>query len=138
MLTGRLATTSLGPMKTLSIRKPWAYLIASGHKDIENRTWHTKMRGRIGVHASLRVDPDGFTFAAKMGIPLPSDLPKGALIGSVEIADCVTHSDSPWWRGPVGFVLRNPEQVAPVPMKGLLGFFEAGTQSLPSALPKTC
>jgi hypothetical protein len=38
-------------MKTLSIKQPWAGLIINGVKDIENRTWQTKYRGKILVHA---------------------------------------------------------------------------------------
>ncbi|RZK62259.1 MAG: ASCH domain-containing protein, partial [Pedobacter sp.] len=34
-------------MKALSIKQPWATLISTGIKDIENRTWATKHRGRI-------------------------------------------------------------------------------------------
>ena len=34
-------------MKTLTIKQPWATLIAMGIKDIENRTWPTKFRGTI-------------------------------------------------------------------------------------------
>ena len=34
-------------MKILSICQPWAYLISSGSKNIENRTWPTKYRGRF-------------------------------------------------------------------------------------------
>ncbi|NBF09766.1 ASCH domain-containing protein [Pseudomonas sp. Fl4BN1] len=39
-------------MKALSIRQPWAWLIIHGGKDVENRSWHTKYRGRFLVHAS--------------------------------------------------------------------------------------
>lgn len=39
-------------MKALSIKQPWASLIAQGIKDIENRTWKTSYRGRIYIHAS--------------------------------------------------------------------------------------
>jgi hypothetical protein len=39
-------------MKTLSIKTPYAYLIAYGVKTIENRTWKTKYRGKILIHAS--------------------------------------------------------------------------------------
>ena len=38
-------------MKTLSVKQPWASLICSGIKDIENRTWKTKFRGRVLIHA---------------------------------------------------------------------------------------
>ncbi|WP_245839042.1 ASCH domain-containing protein [Yersinia kristensenii] len=39
-------------MKALSIRQPWAWLIVNGYKDIENRTWNTKCRGPVLIHAS--------------------------------------------------------------------------------------
>lgn len=39
-------------VKCLSIQAPWSYLIAFGIKDIENRTWTTKYRGEIYIHAS--------------------------------------------------------------------------------------
>ena len=39
-------------MKALSIRQPWAWLIVHGRKDIENRSWRTKFRGRFLVHAA--------------------------------------------------------------------------------------
>jgi len=39
-------------MKALSVRQPWAWLIVNAYKDIENRDWATKLRGRIWIHAS--------------------------------------------------------------------------------------
>jgi ASCH domain-containing protein len=43
-------------MKIISIRQPWASLIVSGAKDVENRTWPTRYRGPVLVHASQRAD----------------------------------------------------------------------------------
>lgn len=43
-------------MKTLSVRHPWAALIAAGVKDIENRSRPTGYRGPLAIHASLTVD----------------------------------------------------------------------------------
>jgi hypothetical protein len=43
---------SVAWMKILSVRQPWAALIVSGHKDIENRTWSTRYRGPVLIHAS--------------------------------------------------------------------------------------
>jgi hypothetical protein len=43
-------------MKTLTIKQPWASLIVEGLKDIENRTWATKFRGRVLVHAAAKCD----------------------------------------------------------------------------------
>jgi len=34
-------------MKAISIKQPWASFIIEGYKNIENRTWPTKFRGRI-------------------------------------------------------------------------------------------
>jgi hypothetical protein len=39
-------------MKTISIMQPYATLIAAGVKTVENRSWQTKERGRILIHAS--------------------------------------------------------------------------------------
>lgn len=38
-------------MKCLTISQPFASLIASGEKWVENRTWETLYRGPIGIHA---------------------------------------------------------------------------------------
>lgn len=38
-------------MKALTIQQPWAELIVSGQKIVENRTWQTPYRGRIAIHA---------------------------------------------------------------------------------------
>ena len=46
-------------MIALSIRQPWATLIVTGRKNIENRTWKTDVRGRIYIHAS-RAKPKNF------------------------------------------------------------------------------
>lgn len=40
-------------MKVLSIKEPWASLIMNGTKKIETRSWKTKYRGEIYIHASL-------------------------------------------------------------------------------------
>lgn len=38
-------------MKALTIRQPWASLIAHGVKTIETRSWSTKYRGPLAIHA---------------------------------------------------------------------------------------
>lgn len=39
-------------MKYLTVRQPWAWLLVNGHKDIENRSWPTKYRGPLLIHAA--------------------------------------------------------------------------------------
>lgn len=38
-------------MKAITIKQPWATLIAKGYKEYEFRTWKTKYRGDILIHA---------------------------------------------------------------------------------------
>lgn len=95
-------------MKTLSIKQPWASLIAHGVKDIENRTWKTNFRGRIYIHASGSiVNEIDFTTQQtaelfENGIWHPdsgftSELNiTSAIIGEVDIVDCVINHESIW------------------------------------------
>jgi hypothetical protein len=49
----------------------------------------------------------------------------GGIIGEVDIAGCVTESDSPWFTGKYGFTLANPVLYEkPISYRGQLGFFE--------------
>lgn len=43
-------------MKAITVRQPWASLIAAGVKTIETRSWSTKYRGPLAVHAGARWD----------------------------------------------------------------------------------
>ena len=90
-------------MKTLSVKNPWAYLICSGAKDIENRLWQTHYRGRILVHAGARWDKTG------PSLDILVNPPCSAIIGSVEISDCIQNSTSIWAApGLWHWVLKNP------------------------------
>ena len=119
-------------MLALSIRQPWASLILKAGKDIENRDWPTKFRGRILIHASkgcTRQEFEDAIWFAEDAINrnINADLKtieRGGIVGSVEIVDCVTHSDSPWFVGRYGFVLRDPCVLPFIPWKGQLGFFD--------------
>ncbi len=133
----------------LSIRQPWAWLILHGGKDIENRDWATKRRGRVLVHAAKGCTrdeyDDAFEFAFGMGERAPfaiaRQMPKlhaierGGIVGSVEIVDCVEDSDSNWFMGRYGFVLRDPRPLPFAPWKGALGFFGVPRAALVAATP---
>ena len=56
-------------------------------------------------------------------LPAYEDLPRGVIIGVVEIVDCVTESKSPWFLGDYGFVLKNQRPVKPIPCSGALSFW---------------
>ena len=131
-------------MKTLSIRQPWASLIIKGFKNVENRSWRTSIRGEIAVHASASKAEDDWedaiiTVAVIRAIALSEakewliktigefdKLPRGVILGTVEITDCKRERTSPWhleenW----GFYLQNPKEIKkPIPAKGKLGFWD--------------
>jgi hypothetical protein len=78
-------------MKTISVKQPWAYLICSGIKDIENRSWKTDFRGRVLIHAPTNISKFGWEHI------LPhNEIKKSSIIGSVEIIDCVKKHSSIW------------------------------------------
>lgn len=96
-------------MKTLSIKNPWAYLIATGFKDVENRSWPTNYRGKILIHATAKDSPIAFT-AHTVLTPVQFNLlpnsdkiklfdanfVRSAIIGEVEIVGCIGNSESVW------------------------------------------
>ena len=117
-------------MKALSLKQPMAWAIFHG-KDIENRKWKTNYRGRILIHASNNWDWDHHRWLLdnedKLGIllPPPSCFVKKAFLGMVTITDCVEEYESPWFFGPYGFVLKDPERFGmPIPYKGRPKIFE--------------
>jgi hypothetical protein len=117
-------------MKALSILQPWAWLIVYGYKDIENRTWQTRFRGDVLIHAGKRWgreqrdDLEDVRAAFPM-IALPDSFELGGIVGAARIVDCVAACDSAWFNGPYGFVLEGARPApAFVPWKGQLGFFD--------------
>lgn len=116
------------PSLALSIRQPWCHHILHDGKDVENRTWPTRFRGPVLIHASKT--PEDAAYCRERRLPL------GGIVGVMEIVDCVTAWDSQWWCGPYGFVIRNARPLPFVPCKGRLGFFrpdEAVRQALVAA-----
>lgn len=53
-------------MKCLSVRQPWASLIAAGRKTIEVRTWSTRYRGPLLICASQSPRLDGLPSGVAM------------------------------------------------------------------------
>ncbi len=114
----------------LSIRQPWAWAILEGHKRVENRTWRTHYRGPLLVHAgrSKQSVREGLEVChLHADTPDEGDLVFGAILGRVDVVDCVPIEDlepDPWACGPWCLVLANPEPFAePIPWKGTLGLF---------------
>lgn len=89
--------------RALSIRQPYAELIMLGGKDTEYRDRATSVRGRIAIYASLSTEY--LDEAEDYGLDT-SKLPRGVIIGTVELYDC----DQGDW------LLREPQRLA-TPLK---------------------
>lgn len=122
-------------MMCLSIRQPWAWLIVNGHKDIENRSWSTQVRGRFLVHAGKTMTRREYddVLAFLQGdprlahlVPLlpPRDqLPRGGIVGEATLTGCYDAHESPWFMGEIGFALQDAQPHDFVEWKGGLGWF---------------
>jgi len=112
-------------MKVLTIHQPWAWLIARGIKDVENRRWPINYRGLLLVHAgigssSVPIEVTDLVRHMRGDEPLPI----GGVIGLVEIIDCVRSHPSKWFHGPFGFVLRNARELSFTACRGHQGLFD--------------
>jgi len=103
-------------MKCLSVRQPWASMIARGEKTIETRTWPTEYRGDLIIVSSLR--------------PRIDDLPAGQALCIARVVDCrpMTRADElaarcELYAGAFAWVLDNIRPVEPVAVTGKLGLY---------------
>lgn len=102
-------------MRALSVKQPWAELIARGEKTIELRTWRTNYRGPLAIVASCLRSP------AHPHI----DGARGAIVAVTELVDVrlTAPSDSRHAHckaSPEEFawVLRATKRIDPIPYKG--------------------
>lgn len=128
--------------KVLSVRQPYASLLVSGIKDVENRSRRTNYRGTVLIHAGAKWHEIMEQLPTKIWLlgasPVEQQIVKmaaevtrndlfGCIVGSVEIVDCVQDSPSEWAeRGQWHWVCRNAKVFAqPVRnVKGRLGLWE--------------
>lgn len=138
-------------MKVISIIQPWATLIALKEKKYETRSWKTKHRGEIAIHASKKVDKhickqEPFkSILTKHGYN-ENNLPKGAIIAISNLIDCLeievneglislvsdgrylkingNEIEFGWYdNGRYAWELQNIKQIGAIPAKGKLGLW---------------
>ena len=122
-------------MKVITIKQPFATLIAEGLKRYEFRTWKTKYRGEILIHAGKSIDKKAMKKFERLGLSYPT----GCIIAKAMITDCVLVDDllrknlskenelvysgvikHPEWEG-YGYLLENVEKIPPISVNGNLG-----------------
>lgn len=125
-------------MKAITIKQPFASLIASGLKEYEFRTWKTAYRGEILIHAGKSIDKAAMEKFASYGLEYPT----GCIIAKAVLTDCVPvtervknelrsknflvysgTTEDPGWQG-YGFKLEHIEKLDPQYTCGMLGLWE--------------
>lgn len=121
------------PQVALSVRQPWPWAMQHAGKDIENRDWRASQRGRICIHAGKGMslveyrdclDTIREIRGEAFDLPGMDELQRGGIVGTVDIVDCVNRSDSPWFFGTFGLVLRDFQPTEFIACRGELGFFK--------------
>jgi hypothetical protein len=145
----RASATIMG----LSIQQPYAQWLAyPGQfvnagirpKTIESRTWTTRYRGPLLLHASTTFDHDAIDYWIDRCPELEHVIPleeraytKGAFVGIAELIEVVHQSADPWFIGPYGFVLANACPLEPIPYRGQLKLFPAPVSLIQAQLTTT-
>jgi len=81
-------------MKAISLWQPWATLIAMGEKRFETRSWSTKHRGLLAIHAAKKWDSslkeycEAEPFYSSLKVNgKDTALPLGAIVAVVKLID---------------------------------------------------
>ena len=125
-------------MKVITIKQPWATLIAEGIKEYEFRTWKTKYRGELLIHAGKGIDKKAMEKFKHLNL----EYPRGCIIAKVNLTDCIEINndarkmlkeknslvyshviDDKNWKG-YGFKLENVEKIKPIEVKGKLSLWD--------------
>lgn len=130
-------------IKALTLWQPWASLILLGHKCFETRSWHTKYRGQLIIHAAKKQGERLQTKTAfilynhhKIDIPY-EDLPRGVALLTCNLTDCIPITPrerdrqtqleldcGDWRTGRWAWKLENIEAIEPpIPMTGHQGLW---------------
>lgn len=111
-------------MKALSLRQPWASMIAVGRKTVETRTWNTRFRGPFLIVSSKKRVPD-----------FP-DLPYGQAIATATLIGCrrmkkmdVLNACVPFDKELYSWILKDIRSIIPFPMKGQLGWYNVDVRN---------
>ena len=109
-------------IKALSVKQPWANLIASGKKTIETRTWKTGFRGELLIVSSK----------------IPKIEPAGKTVAVVKLVDCrIMRSEDEdmalcdIYNGAHAWILENIRRIKSIPIRGKIGLYDV---ELPGAL----
>ena len=125
-------------IKAITIKQPFASLIAEGIKEYEFRMWKTNYRGEIYIHAGKGIDKEAMKKYRHYNLEYPS----GCIIAKANLTDCIKIDDnfrkilknkkSDIYDNVVNknsnqnyaFKLENIEKIKPIKAKGKLSFWK--------------
>ena len=134
-------------MFALTLQQPWATLVALGINRIETRSWATAYRGHLLIHASRRLGIPNWSKKFQQyilkelgarGYHSFADLPRGAIVGSVNLHGCLSTADvkdhpclssveaylGKFQSGNYAWILKNPRHWSkPIPAHGRTGLW---------------
>lgn len=132
-------------MRAFTVYQPYAYAIVAGMKRYETRPRRTNIRGRVAVHAGktrlmqaiMKMGLSGLEiWEMRAAVLFKKDLPLGAVVGTVEIVDCIPVEDvvdslteqeralGDYSPGRWAWVLKNPVMFdTPIPARGKQGWW---------------
>lgn len=93
MTADRLASEACDAVRVLTVRDPWANLIADGRKQWETRTRATKWRGWVVIHAGLAMTRPQRDLCAKLGIDVKAHLAPGHVVAIARLVEAVPVDD---------------------------------------------
>jgi len=109
-------------MKCLSVKQPWANLIANGEKGIETRTWSTEYRGPLAIASSKE----------------PYLYPAGCVVCVCELVDCrpMAKADEKVacckiYDGAWAWVLKDVKKIHPRKVRGRQRMYDIDLEKLP-------
>ena len=126
-------------MKVLSLKEPYASLIANGTKKIETRSWKTSYRGELYIHASLtKIKKEVLDNEELMSLLDNQDFKFGKIICKCNLVDCKYMNDDlinevkknhneyicgEYSVGRYAWILENIELIKPIEAKGKLSIW---------------
>lgn len=142
-----------GLTKALSLKQPYAWLIAHGYLLVDDRTWGTQYRGPILIHASKGLYAEYYDYLkSSTDIPLPpkDQLELGGVVGIANLVLCCRPGELPdsisrlqrahfggVHQADYGFLFEQAMPLALMPCRGKLGVFEINMDELLVAPPVT-
>lgn len=122
-------------MKALTICQPYAEMIVRGEKRVENRTWPTKYRGLLYIHAGKNrgwwddaIDPVRYPAAEWGALVAIANLVECTSLGTIQTG--LLDNEYPWIHGhthvlgPWCWILDSVRRIKPLPWRGAQGIWD--------------